>query len=118
MTDKPNPAREALSRAVNRAIAEGAPVYENKPPKLTIDDIRRSRQAIRTRFVGPTNHRGARVIATADAGRITHDWEYCLGVGNHAEAARKLCDWLNWHGRLVPGGFGSDYVFVFVEESE
>lgn len=27
----PNPARSALSRAVNRAIAEGSPVYENKP---------------------------------------------------------------------------------------
>lgn len=26
-----NPAREALSRAVNRAIAEGAPVYVNQP---------------------------------------------------------------------------------------
>lgn len=26
-----NPAREALSRAVNRAIAEGAPIIEEKP---------------------------------------------------------------------------------------
>jgi len=26
-----NPAREALTRAVNRAIANGAPVYENVP---------------------------------------------------------------------------------------
>ena len=28
-----NPAREALTRAVNRAIAEGAPVYTNLPAK-------------------------------------------------------------------------------------
>jgi hypothetical protein len=28
-----NPAREALTRAVNRAIANGAPVYENVPPQ-------------------------------------------------------------------------------------
>ena len=26
-----NPAREALSRAVNKAIANGAPIYENQP---------------------------------------------------------------------------------------
>lgn len=28
---KRNPAREALQRAVNRAIADGAPVYVNQP---------------------------------------------------------------------------------------
>lgn len=31
MTPAPNPARAALSRAVNRAIAQGAPVYVNQP---------------------------------------------------------------------------------------
>jgi len=31
----PNPAKEALTRAVNRAIAEGAPVYEN----LTLENM-------------------------------------------------------------------------------
>jgi hypothetical protein len=28
-------------------------------------------QAIQTRFLGPTNHRGARVVAWCDAGRAT-----------------------------------------------
>lgn len=35
-----NPAREALARAVNRAIAEGAPVYTNRPdPEALIRDL-------------------------------------------------------------------------------
>lgn len=84
---------------------------------VTIDNCRVARQAIKTRFVGPTNTRGARVIATADAGRAIHYWEYALGEGNHAEAARKLCDLLNWGGRLACGGLpGGGYVFVFVDE--
>ena len=33
-----NPARTALSRAVNRAIAEGAPVYQNIPAVLELKD--------------------------------------------------------------------------------
>ncbi len=31
-----NAAREALTRAVNRAIAEGAPVITNRPAKVTL----------------------------------------------------------------------------------
>jgi hypothetical protein len=35
-----NPAREALSRAVNRAIANGAPVYIERRPARVIVSIR------------------------------------------------------------------------------
>jgi nicotinamidase-related amidase len=31
---KDNPARQALTRAVDKAIAEGAPVYVNEPAKI------------------------------------------------------------------------------------
>lgn len=31
---KRNPAREALNRAVNKAIADGAPVYVNQPATM------------------------------------------------------------------------------------
>jgi hypothetical protein len=41
-----NPAREALSRAVNRAIAAGAPLYVNVPP-VTERQARRERKAAR-----------------------------------------------------------------------
>lgn len=37
MENEMNPAREALSRAVNRAIANGAPVYVNQPATDDID---------------------------------------------------------------------------------
>lgn len=87
---------------------------------VTIDNPRMARQAIQTRFVGPTNTRGARVIARADAGRVVHYWEYALGeAGNHAEAARKFCEQYGWYGRLACGALpGSGYAFCFVEESK
>lgn len=41
-------------------------------------------QAITTRFLGPTNFRGSRVKATADAGSVTLSWDYALGIDqNH-----------------------------------
>jgi hypothetical protein len=72
------------------------------------------RQAITTTFHGPTNYRGARVTAKADAGRITVAWDYSLSVcDNHAAAARALVDRLAWGGRWVGGSLpGSGYVFV------
>lgn len=38
-----NPAREALSRAVNRAIASGAPIVTEKPPARITISIRGAR---------------------------------------------------------------------------
>jgi hypothetical protein len=37
-----NPAKEALTRAVNRAIAEGAPVYVNQPPPMTPERVKQT----------------------------------------------------------------------------
>ena len=34
-----NPARQALTRAVNRAIANGAPVYVNQPSDDILDEM-------------------------------------------------------------------------------
>lgn len=47
---------------------------------------------ITTRFLGPTNHRGARVKATSGGGRtLTVSWDYALGIHeNHAAAAAAL----------------------------
>lgn len=79
-------------------------------------------QAITTKFLGPTNVRGSRVKATAEAGSITLPWNYSLGVeGNHREAAAKLCFKLGWddpaYGKLHMGGLpGSGYVFVFEDK--
>ena len=74
------------------------------------------RQAVATQFHGPTNHRGARVIAKAEAGRMTHNWDYALGIGgNHRAAAQKLVEkfgW-GWGDHWAGGGLpGSGFAFV------
>lgn len=69
-------------------------------------------QAIRTRTKGPTDHNGQRVIATAEAGRITVPWDHSLDhYNNHLHAARALADKLDWRmpqyswrGGMLPDG--------------
>lgn len=72
------------------------------------------RQAIATKFLGPTNSRGARVKASAEAGSLTVSWDYALGIeANHAAAARALALKLGWSGHWHGGGLpGSGFVFV------
>lgn len=54
-------------------------------------------QAIVTKFIGPTNHRGARVKATAQAGSITIEWDHARGIEeNHDAAAVALCVKVGW----------------------
>lgn len=66
-------------------------------------------QAILTKYIGPTNHRGARVRAWCQAGSIMMPWDDGLDVdGNHDRAAHRLASqfrWLDSKGtRLVGGG--------------
>lgn len=72
------------------------------------------RQAIQTKFMGPTNYRPARVKAWADAGSVVVSWDHALGVeGNHCAAAATLCKKLGWPVALLGGSLpGSGYVFV------
>jgi len=81
-------------------------------------------QAIETRYVGPTNSRGSRIIARAAAGRLTVHWDYVLNPEmNHQRAADLLARKLGWvgehHGILIGGGNASNtgYVFVFANTS-
>lgn len=54
-------------------------------------------QAIVTKFIGPTNHRGARVKATAQAGTVTIAWDDAQGIdGNHYAAMRAFCLRYGW----------------------
>jgi hypothetical protein len=72
------------------------------------------RQAIVTRFRGPTNHRGARIRALCDAGSITVSWDYSLGVAeNHLAAAKALARKLGWPEDVEGGSLpGAGYAFV------
>jgi hypothetical protein len=78
-------------------------------------------QAIITKYVGPTTHRGARVIAKCDAGKVFWSWDHALGVEeNHDAAALMLMNKLGWQGPVnsgsLPRSMGG-YVFVFANGS-
>lgn len=74
-------------------------------------------QAIETKYHGPTNFRGSRHSARAEAGRILVSCPSELNVVEcHAYAARKLAEKLGWQGRWHMGGTKAGYVFVCVPE--
>lgn len=77
------------------------------------------RQAIVTKYLGPTNHRGARVVARAQAGRKVVSWRDDLEVDeNHTRAAEALASHYGWLdntqlvGGAMPDGTGNCYVLV------
>jgi hypothetical protein len=81
------------------------------------------RQAILTKYIGPTSTKGARVKAWAAKGLapVTVSWDSALGVeDNHAWAAfqlRKRHGWggpqNRWQGGALPDGTG--YCFVQID---
>lgn len=75
------------------------------------------RQSIVTKYRGPTNSRGSRVVASAQVGRVVVAWDHALDVEtNHRRAARALAAKFGWKGRMVggslPDGTGNAFVFV------
>lgn len=72
-------------------------------------------KAIETRYLGPTNTRGSRIIATdGDGNRITIPYPHQLsGEACHRAAAEALCAKMRWTGRLIGGATLRGYVFVF-----
>lgn len=75
------------------------------------------RQAITTRYLGPTDHRGSRVKASCQALSVTQSWDDALSVdANHLAAAKSLATklrWLGeWHGAALPDGTGNVYVMT------
>ncbi|MEZ2409844.1 hypothetical protein AB6806_23920 [Bosea sp. RCC_152_1] len=73
------------------------------------------RQAIVTKYLGPTNSRGSRIKATASAGSVTIPYSYDLRTEDaHAKAAKVLARKMGWAGHWHGGGTpeGTGYVFV------
>lgn len=73
------------------------------------------RQAITTKYLGPTNTRGSRIKASAWAGSVTVPYDDELDqMEAHAAAARALIEKLGWGGSWRGGGSptGCGYVFV------
>jgi hypothetical protein len=73
-------------------------------------------KAIRTKYKGPTNTRGSRIIASdEDGNRVTISYPYELsGEAVHRKAADALCTKMGWTGKLESGSLKNGYVFVFV----
>jgi hypothetical protein len=76
------------------------------------------RQAISTKYFGPSNVNGSRVKAQAAAGSITLHWDHSLNPEqNHVQAALALAEKLKWDGCYYAGAThnSSGYVFVCVD---
>lgn len=71
-------------------------------------------QSIVTKFLGPTNTRGARIKATSESGEsLTISYDYSARSADlHASAAEKLARKLAWGGKWIGGGIKGGYVFV------
>jgi hypothetical protein len=79
--------------------------------------------AIETRYVGPTNTKGSRIIAsTVNGQRLTMSTGMMTGsdYDNHKEVAEALATkyrWLYDGTRLVGGGTKAGYCWVFVYDN-
>ncbi len=76
------------------------------------------RQAIVTKYLGPTNFRGSRVKASAQAGSVTVSWDDALDSdANHTRAAEALANKFGWPGAFCAGGSpdGKGNVYVICE---
>lgn len=79
-------------------------------------------QAIETRYIGPTNHKPSRIIATVASGaRLVMAYSSACDLANntggdeaaHRRVAEALRAKLDWPGELIAGGTKAGYVFVF-----
>lgn len=78
------------------------------------------RQAIVTKYHGPTDLHGGRVSARADAGRVMVPWDHRLGIAeNHIAAAQKLARKFGWNGNWYGGSLplpNAAYAFVMADD--
>lgn len=73
-------------------------------------------QSIETKYLGPTNNRGARIKASAQAGAVTVSYDHALSVvENHDAAALALAVKLGWRGRWNGGGRANGVGYNFVQ---
>ncbi len=73
-------------------------------------------KAIRTRFYGPTDTRGSRIVADdGDGNRISESYDHALNSDdNHMGVAYLLMHKMNWSGQLVGAWYKNDCYWVTV----
>ena len=75
------------------------------------------RQAIETKYLGPTNHKGARIVTRCDAKRTITPWDHALNAAdNHAAAAVALGESLGWGAPTHLASTQNGYVAVYADE--
>lgn len=74
-------------------------------------------KAITTKYLGATNTRGARIVASdQDNNRVVIPYPHELNTEQaHEAAAKALCLKMQWTGRLIAGSLNRGYVFVFAK---
>jgi len=83
-----------------------------------------SYSVIQTKYLGPTDYRGSRIVARADGvPKVSVPYDHALNVeDNHRAAAEKLANQHGWlrGWRLVPGYLpdGTGYAFVRVPKEQ
>jgi len=77
-------------------------------------------KAIMTKYLGPTNTRGSRIVASdGDGNRVTIPYPYALsGEAVYRKAARALCDRMGWNVDMVGGSVKGGYVFVMIPKEK
>lgn len=77
-------------------------------------------KAIQTKYHGPSNVRGSRIIADDhDGNRVIVPYDYSKsGHHVHFVAVQALCRKMGWNGHVVCGGLsGGVYVWVFLDHA-
>jgi len=75
-------------------------------------------QTIETRYLGPTNYKGARIKAKQSGGpaSVTMSRDYSLDIDDsHMQAAMMLMEKLGWGGTMYGGHTKAGMVFVFAD---
>jgi len=75
-------------------------------------------QTIETKYVGATNYRGSRIIATASGNSIKFTVSYDSGQPDenmHKTAAIGLCNKVGWEGEMIGGHTKHGMVWVFTD---
>lgn len=76
-------------------------------------------RAITTRYHGPTDRGGAKIVASSEKARVTIPYGYGDARQEHLKAAKALCHKMKWGSlcdRMVGGGTKDGFAFVFVPE--